>query len=692
MLIKSILITLTILNIKLYCFLLTGYSSVCFSKDEITYNCSNSDSGIYQTEPVTDTIDVRASYFKKPPDIITSYINADNDEIRKAPGAMEDIIRFFNSSPGVSIGSDINNELIVRGGSPVENLNIVDGLILQNPNHYGSPGSTNGLLSYINLKLVKNIDFLSGGFPPEYGDRLSSVMNIKLRDGDFFNHKRDIHITAIGFGGFIEGPLFKNTSYMLSVRRSYYELLRDFLNTQLIPTYWDVNAKLSFNPSQSDNFSITGLFADDNASPFEEGDFMYDTINVKILSVGINYEKLISGNKINLTAGYVKNSYKVNYQNFILDINDNELSFAQKFELNINRNYKISLFANARDIFSEYFIYHGSGFNASNYYTPSVSVNAELRSYKMAGGFNIISGFLNKRLNVNAGLRVDKFNLLEYSTVFSPRIGIAYWLYHFTSINFNAGLNHQAPEMLWVIADTDNRKLKYIKMFELVLGTEHFFSKDVKLTFESYLKQYYDYPVSVYDPNYIFINSGVEIYPNFLDKAVSAGKGFFNGIDLTIQKKNSGEGLFGTISYSFSRSKFLALKGDIQPAEFDYGNQVTFIAGYKFKFGLILSSRFKFAKGRPYTPFDVQESAENNRGIYNTDLYNKARMPDYARLDLRIEYNASWKNFSLNAYLEILNLLNRVNYYNYYWSSFYQAIKSNLQLPRVPVLGLSVKF
>lgn len=130
----------------------------------------------------------------------------------------------------------------------------------------------------------------------------------------------------------------------------------------------------------------------------------------------------------------------------------------------------------------------------------------------------------------------------------------------------------------------------------------------------------------------------------------------------------------------------------MQAAEFDYGNQVTAIAGYKFDFGLSLSGRFKFAKGRPYTPYDVYESRRNNRGIYDKDQYNKGRMPDYSRLDLRVDYMFNIGKTTLTTYIEVLNVLDRVNYYNYFWSSYYETLKSNLQLPRVPILGLSWKF
>lgn len=663
------------------------YSLTILVENSIT----NLDISLQPSGFTTDTIDVSSLYFHKPEKINTSFVNAEYEEIRRSPGAMEDVIRYFTSSPGVSLGSDINNEIIVRGGSPVENLTLLDGLVIQNPNHYGAPGSTNGILSYINLKMVKDVDFFSGGFPPEYGDRLSSVMNIKLKEGNLKRHIRDINISATGFGGFFEGPFSKSSSYLFSVRRSYYELIKEMLNTQLIPEYWDFNTKLNFNLSPKERFSIIGFFATDNAKPFKEGDYMYDTVHVKILSTGFNYEKEGRDFKYTAVAGYGWNFYKVNYDDFILDINDNEISLTQKLDYTINRTFSVNLFTGTRNFFSHYNVQHGDGFNASNFYTPHVQFDDNVKTMKISGGLNLTSRFLKDRLVINAGLRVDAFQLLSNKIAVSPRAGVTYKITPVTTINANAGIYHQAPEMLWVLVDPENRNLTYIRVEELVLGFEHLFSADIKLTVEPYLKQYYNYPVSVYDPNYIFINSGVELYPNFLDKATSSGKGYFAGVDVTLQKKNSGKGSFGTISYSYSKSEFLALRGEIQPAEFDYGNQLMMIAGYRFKNGLSFSGRFKFAKGRPYTPYDMSKSTIFN-GIYDSEMYNKARMPDYARLDLRVDYQVNFGNTVLTTYLEVLNVLDRVNYYNYYWSSYYEGVRANLQLPRVPILGLSYRF
>jgi hypothetical protein len=170
--------------------------------------------------------------------------------------------------------------------------------------------------------------------------------------------------------------------------------------------------------------------------------------------------------------------------------------------------------------------------------------DSDVNTLKISGGFNVTSFLFKRKLTLNAGLRFDSFQLLNDKLSISPRLGLSYKLTPLTTINANAGIYYQSPEMLWVLVDANNRNLDYMRVDEVVLGVEHYISSDIKISIEPYLKQYSNYPVSVYDPNYIFINSGVEIYPNFIDRAISAGKGYFTGIDVSFQKKNSGAGFY----------------------------------------------------------------------------------------------------------------------------------------------------
>ena len=641
----------------------------------------------------TDTIDVDAKFYKKAVDVSTSYFNTQYEEIRKNPGSFEDVIKYYTTAPGVVTGNDNYNQLLVRGGAPFENLILIDGFEIPNPNHYGPPGSSNGALSYINSKLIGEVDFYTGGFPARYGDKLSSVMDIKLREGNKNKHIRDINISVTGFGGFLEGPLTKNGSYMFAARKSYFELVKDKLATDLLPDYWDLNGKLNFRLSRNEDISFTGLYVIDHAEAYQNmtGN-KYDSVDMVLFNGSVKYSREEKKHKFSSVTGYSISKYDVRYQLYDLEIKDRYVSSAQSFTLHLSRYFDADIVTGLKYYFSEFKVYHSNTINESNFFVPGMNIDTEVKTVKLYGGINITSTLINGRLTLNTGARLDYFAYMNRPYSVSPRFGALFRLWDNTNITANAGIYFQAPELSWLVTYPENRDLDYIRCDEAVLGIEYFPGYNIKLSAEGYLKQYYNYPVSVYNPYYIFINNGVSLYPNFLDKAVSAGKGYYTGVDVVLEKKNSGSGLYWSAAYSFSHSKFLSLVGDYQPLEFDVGSQLNLIAGYKFKFGLSLSGHFKYTGGRPYTPYDQVVSQHYGHGIFILEEYNKARMPEYVRLDIRIEQQLHpWKT-DLTVYIEVLNVLDRKNLFQYGWNFGRNEQEEFRHFFRLPVLGFSWRF
>lgn len=644
-------------------------------------------------QPHTDTIDVNAKFYKKAVDVSTSYFNTKYEEIRKNPGSFEDVIKYYTTAPGVVTGNDNYNQLLVRGGAPFENLVLVDGFEIPNPNHYGPPGSSNGALSFINSKLIGEVDFYTGGFPARYGDKLSSVMDIKFREGNTNKHIRDVNVSVTGFGGFFEGPFTKKGSYMFAARKSYFELVKDKLATDLLPDYWDFNGKLNIQLSQKEKISFTGLYVIDHAEAYQNltGN-KDDTVDMTLFNGSVKFSNEVKNFKLSTVSGYSVSRYDVKYQLYDLDIKDRYISFAQNFTFHLSSGYDADIVTGLKYYFSEFKVYHSGTVNESNYLVPGLNIDSELKTVKLHAGVSLTSTLARGRLTLNTGARIDYFGYMNKPYSVSPRLGALFRLWDNTNITANAGIYFQAPELSWLVTYPENRDLEYMRCDEVVFGIEHFIGYNIKISAEGYLKQYYNYPVSVYNPYYIFINNGVSLYPNFLDKAVSAGKGYYTGIDLVMEKKNPGSGLYWSAAYSFSHSKFLSLVGDYQPLEFDAGNQINLIAGYKFNFGLTISGHFKYAGGRPYTPYDRVLSENAGRGIFIMEEYNKARMPEYVRLDMRVEQHLNPWNTELTAYIEVMNVLDRKNLFQYGWNFSRNELEEFRHFFRLPVIGISWKF
>ncbi len=667
-------------------------SRVLFNLDSLT---SGKEQQIYLTPlgVVLDTIDVHGAYFKKSEQINTSYSYAVYEELRKTPGAVEDIIKYFQSSPGVSFGNDQDNDIISRGGSSVENLVLIDGIEIQNPNHYGPPGSTGGSMSFVNLKLVQEADFYPGGFPAIYGDKLSSVMDIKFKEGDRDKQINEIYISLAGAGFLFEGPLTSKSSYIVGMRKSYFDLLKNQLETPLLPDFWDINFKVNYNLSKNEKLELVGITAFDKAFPYKKEDSLSkDMADVKHLTYGFKYSRSYNSSKLDVILSHSFDQYEAKVDYFKLDIKQHFVSLVASYIFSPAENLKINVFSGNKLFLGKYNVDADYGKSYAGYLLQNVKFIKDLKAYKISGGFNFTYLLFNKKLTANAGVRFDYLDYMNKGLCISPRAGLTYKLSDITFLNLNVGYYYQSPEFLWLLSRPDNKDLLYMKSNQAVLGFEHFLSADTKLSLETYFKYYNNYPVSLNDPYYLFLSENTGVYPDFLAEAVSKGRGYFAGIDFTIQKKNSGTGFYGYFTYSYTKSKFYSLIGGPQTSGFDFGNQMSAVAGYKTGSLWSLSLKAKYADGRPYTPIDYESSLELNRGVYDMSKYQKEKLPFYLRFDARLEKEFEFTNSSLALYLEVENILNRTNLWSYSWDTDEKKIVSVKHRSILPVIGARYRF
>ena len=243
-------------------------------------------------------ITVSSDYFDMNPTEMNSLTGFSYEEIRRAPGGLEDVVRALSILPGVAQVSAGRNDLVVRGGAPSENLFIVDGFTVPNINHFGTQGATGGPLSYINLDYVSNTTFSTGGFSSMYGDKLSSVLSINLREGRNDRIGGKATIAASQFGLNLEGPLSRNGNFLLSVRRSYLDFIFTAAGFNFIPEYWDLLMKGSYEFDENNKLSALFIGAIDNVKFNNDNDEdKYD--NSRILGndqnqylLGLSYQHL----------------------------------------------------------------------------------------------------------------------------------------------------------------------------------------------------------------------------------------------------------------------------------------------------------------------------------------------------------------------------------------------------------------
>ncbi len=265
-----------------------------------------------------DEVKVTADYFYKPEENPVSFRTISPEEIRRSPGSAEDIFRVMQSLPGVATAGSKSAQLIVRGGSPDENLTLLDGVEVYNPIHFARTGESMGVISIVNPALLQKVDFLTGGFPVRYGDKMSSVFDMTLRDGNKEVFNTDANLNIAGFGVMLDGPLIENSNMILSLRRGFFDLITSTLNRPVSPSYYDAVGKITYDINNKNKISLLGFYYLDQiertGTEKEETSnwnrFDYLTRDDYGTAIGVNWRSLISENAFTLTtASYTSNGW-----------------------------------------------------------------------------------------------------------------------------------------------------------------------------------------------------------------------------------------------------------------------------------------------------------------------------------------------------------------------------------------------
>lgn len=624
-----------------------------------------------------------------------------NEEIRRLPGGFEDVVRATSILPGVAQVQAGRNDLIVRGGAPSENLFIIDGIEVPNINHFGTQGATGGPQSFINLDFVSGTNFSTGGFGVSYGDRLSSVLQIDLRNGRSDRLGGKATVSASQFGLNAEGPVHNNGNFIFSARRSYLDFIFRAAGFGFVPEYWDFLGKANYRISKNDRISFVGiaalnnvrLFNDTEERRFDNSRILYSNQNQFI--GGITWQRLFSMGYMTVTLGQTYVDYAYRQGNIDLekifrnDSYEYESSLRTDLVLQLNRSTEINIGLQGKIALIESDLLLRS-FETNFGDVLSVDDDFSASGYKGAAYVELI-----RRLgdfSFTGGLRMDYFDLINESFVFSPRLSVQYSVTDNTGLTAAVGRYYQAPSYIWLAANPDNRRLRHISVNQYILGIDRLLREDTRISLEGYYKYYSDYPASTTRTYLVMANTGAgfggsdEEFASFgIDPLESRGTGRAFGLELFLQKKLSGLPYYGTASMSYNNAQYSALDGESRPGTFDQRWILNLGGGYIFNEKWEVSTRFRLATGRPYTPF-------NPDGTQEPSQYNSARTPENHSLDIRADRRWSFNSWTLITYIDVQNIYNRrfrdVPRYNIRTGETEQTSSIGI----LPSIGVSAEF
>jgi len=644
---------------------------------------------------------VTAGYFQKIPDRPLSNLIQTNEEIRRLPGGLEDVVRAISIMPGVAQVQPGRNDLIVRGGAPSENLFIIDNIEVPNINHFGTQGASGGPLSFINLDFVDRTSFATGGFGVRYGDKLSSVLSIDLREGrkDRFGGKATI--SASQFGLNVEGPINADGNFIFSARRSYLDFIFKAAGFGFVPEYWDFLGNVYYHLSPNDQLMLLGIGALDNVKLFNDTPDQRFS-NSRVLGSdqnqivgGITWRHLMNQgfSTISLGETYVEYNYMQNdsllnpiFRNSSME---HESTLRGDLLTHLAKNTELSAGIQGKMIhFSSDILL---GHQITNF-GDTIGLNARFKSMASKASAYIQLSEDIELLRLTLGGRVDYFDLLENKFSFAPRFSATYALNPVMNLSGSIGRYYQAPSYIWLVANPINTALTFVGTDQYVLGTDYLVQMDTRVSLEVYVKNYFNYPCSNARPYLVLANTGAgfggsdEGFASFgLDPLVSAGSGQARGIEFLIQKKLSEISCYGTVSISYSKSEFKALDGIVRPSSFDQSWILNVGGGYIFNEKWEISTKFRFATGRPYSPYTTG-------GMQSAEFYNTLRTEANHSLDVRVDRRWSFATWTLDTYIDIQNIYNRKPIDVPRYNQRTGQLEQNGSIGILPSIGISAEF
>jgi hypothetical protein len=609
-------------------------------------------------------------------------------------GGEPDLAQYLQVLPGVVFTGDQGGQLYIRGGSAIQNKVLLDGMIVYNPFH------SIGLFSVFDTDIIRTADIYTGGFGAQYGGRISSIMDIKTRDGNIKRYGGRFSATSFGSKILFEGPLIKkggNASFVVSAKTSYLDkssqLFYTYIDTAGLPyNFTDLYGKISVNGSNGSKWNVFGFNYVDNVSYRD-----VSSLGWKSNGIGSNFVLVPEGSSALIEGNFAYSSYLIGIEEALSAPRSSGIN---GFNLGLNFTY----FNGENEL--KY------GLEVLGYQTDFDFTNASDLQISQKENSTELSGFINyklkgERLIVEPGIRIYKYNSI--AATFEPRLGAKFLASD--RLRFKLAAGKYSQNLVSTNSDRDVVNLFYgflsapedipdeflgkeisnglQKANHLIVGMEYDFSDNIDFNLEGYVKEFSQ--LTNINKDKISIND-----PDFIVE-----KGLAQGVDLVLKYSNPKFYFWAVYSLGYiSRTD----ENQTYRPHFDRRHNVNLVATYKFGFdnSWSLDARWNFGTGFPFTQtqgfyplldFDDGINTTYNEetgelGIIYADL-NEGRLPYYHRLDvaLKKEYQLS-KNSTFNWNVGITNAYNRENIF-YFNRIEYKRVN---QLPFMPSAGISLTF
>lgn len=624
-------------------------------------------------------------------------------------GGQADLAQYLQILPGVVFTGDQGGQLYIRGGSPIQNKVLLDGMVIYNPFH------SIGLFSVFETDILRNADIYTGGFGAEYGGRISSIMDITTRDGNKKRISGKISASTFGAGILLEGPFKKqkedggsSSSFIFSAKNSYLDKtsqsIYSYVDEDGLPfSYLDLYGKGSINWGSGSKLNLFGFSFNDAVNNYKSlANFQWNSYGA-----GANFVVIPSTSSV-LIEGHAS------YSNYEIQL-DEDQSTPRTSQINdFNMGLDLTYFLGSNEL--RYGL-EVLGFTTDYSFYNSVNRKIQERQNTTEFGAYVKYKWMTGNWIIEPSFRLQIYPSL--STLYpEPRLAMKYKATDRLRFKLAGGMYSQnliaatsdrdvvnlfygflsGPESIPDEFDGKDVSDKLQKAEHAIFGIEYDLSNRLTVNVEAYYKNFSQ--LSNLNRNKLY-NSNTPDVPDELKLDFIVEKGKAKGVDFSL--KYDYDRLFVWAVYSLGYVERTDPQMTYRP-HFDRRHNINFLASLKLggAYDWEISLRYNFGSGFPFTPMAGNYEGVIFDGGINEDYtvtngemsflygdYNSERLPNYHRVDASVKKTFELGDYStLEANFSVTNVLNRENVF--YVNIFNREVVN--QLPIMPSLGLTFRF
>jgi len=665
-----------------------------------------------------ETVNITAEKIESRTETKTSVISITPKILKKIPsiGGQADLAQYLQVVPGVVFTGDQGGQLYIRGGSPIQNKVLLDGMIVYNPFH------SIGLFSVFDTDMIRNAEVFTGGFSADYGGRISSIMDITTRDGNKNRIGGKVGASTFGAKVMLEGPISRakeengsSSSFIFSVKNSYLEQtsksLYNYVDEDGLPfNFLDLYGKLSINASNGSKINFFGFSFDDKVNNYKSlSDFGWNSVGG-----GSNFLIIPGSSPVLIEGNIAYSSYKATLAEASAPDRSSSIN-------GFNMGFHFTYFL-GKDLVKY-------GIELLGFKTEFDFTNGVGRNINQTENTTELAGYVRYKGNFGKLLFEPSFRVQWYASLSNispePRLSMKYLVNDWFRIKLATGMYSQnliaansdrdvvnlfygflsGPDNLPNRFDGEEITHKLQKANHYILGTEIDLTNRINLNVEGYLKDFKQ--LTNLNRNKLFNeNTAPANTPDIYKKDFIIEKGKAYGGDIALKYEDTHWYIWSVYSLGFVTKEYEKSPGELisYRPHYDRRHNVNLLISYtagdrrQWEFG----ARWNYGSGFPFTQVQGYyeylnfgqgvntdyTNANGELGILYGDL-NEGELPSYHRLDFDVKRRFYFsERTQLEVNVSVTNLYNRENVF------YVDQITSDVvrQLPLMPSFGMTLSF